>query len=374
MNLNLELESFKVEWVDSNLRLAELAESWKCKQYLAIDTEFERRTTFFARLALVQVFDGERIVLIDPLSTECPPALKDVLENPNITKIFHSCKEDLEVLYTSWHCKIKGLFDTQVAYSFLTGELSIGYAKLVELFYSIPVSKKETTSNWIKRPLSEQQKEYASKDVLYLIDIFLQQIKDLKEKRFLTLFNQECDELCLNAIASSDNFSDYREAKDVWRLNEMQVGLFKSLFDWREGTAREHDRTKNHIIKDHELVELALLAPENKSQIRQIKNLHPRSLRLYSDDWLKLVKAWRTNGSPSKSIVLNPRDINGLKERSTRLEKIVNEVAKDNELNPTFLLSKRVIRKLAQSMITQQCEPSQWKGWRKRMLENKIST
>ncbi|PHS17525.1 MAG: hypothetical protein COA86_09545 [Kangiella sp.] len=373
MIAEINLDSIDVEWVDSFERLTEISETWGDKKHIAIDTEFERRTTFFARIALVQIFDGEKIFLIDPLSTECPLALKDVFENPNIIKIFHSCKEDLEVLYTSWKCQLKGLFDTQVAFSFLTGELSIGYARLVELFYSIPVDKKETTSDWIKRPLTEQQKEYASKDVLYLIEIFLQQSNELAEKNFLKLFNQECNELCVNAIESIDSFSDYREAKDVWRLNEKQVGLFQSLFDWRETTARQSDRTKNHIIKDHELVELTILSPESKSQIRQIKSLHPRSIRLYSEPWLEVINAWRANGSLPQDIVLNPRDIKGLKETSNRLEKIVKETAKENGLNPTFLLSKRVIRKLAQAMVTNQNIPSQWKGWRKAMLEELVS-
>ncbi len=369
MMSEINLKSIDVEWIDSFERLTEVSETWQAKKYIAIDTEFERRTTFFARLALVQIFDGEKIFLIDPLSTKCPSALKDVLENPNIIKIFHSCKEDLEVLYTSWNCQLKGLFDTQVAFSFLTGELSIGYARLVELFYSISVDKKETTSDWIKRPLTDQQKEYASKDVLYLIQIFLQQSNELVEKNFLELFNQECNELCVNAIESIDSFSDYREAKDVWRLNEKQVGLFQSLFDWRETTARQSDRTKNHIIKDHELVELTIMAPESKNQIRQIQNLHPRSIRLYSDSWVEVVKQWQLDGSPSQEVVLNPRDIKGLKEESNRLEKIVKGVAKENDINPTFLMSKRVIRKLAQATITKSSHPSQWKGWRKKLLE-----
>ncbi|PCI71292.1 MAG: hypothetical protein COB38_06140 [Gammaproteobacteria bacterium] len=373
MKSEINLKSVDVEWIDSFERLTEVSETWQVKKYIAIDTEFERRTTFFARLALVQIFDGEKIYLIDPLSTECPSALKDVLENSNIIKIFHSCKEDLEVLYTSWKCQLKGLFDTQVAYSFLTDELSIGYARLVESFYSIPVDKKETTSDWIKRPLTEQQKEYASKDVLYLIEMFLQQSKDLKEKNYFELFDQECKELCINAIESSDSFSDYREAKDVWRLNENQVGLFQCLFDWRENTARQSDRTKNHIIKDHELVELTIMAPESKNQIRQLESLHPRSLRLYSESWLEVVKTWQSNGSPSLDVVLNPRDINGLKAQTNRIEQIVKEVAKENDINPTFLLSKRVIRKLAQAIITNSKKPPQWKGWRKNLLQECIS-
>ena len=376
MNVKIELNSYDydcdVEWVNSELRLSNLAEYWKNKTFIAIDTEFERRTTFYAKLALVQIFDGDKIFLIDPLSTSCPESLREVLENPEITKIFHSCKEDLEVLYTSWNCKLKGLFDTQVAYSFLNSELSIGYAKLVEEFFHLPVDKKETTSNWIKRPLTDQQKNYAAKDVLYLLEIFNQQKQNLLDSRFEKLFKQECEELCLNAVESIDSHANYQDAKDVWRLNSKQTGLFKSLFEWRELIAREEDKTKNHIIKDHELVELSIIAPNEKSQIRSIKNLHPRSIRIYSTVWLKLISDWRANGEPLAETVQNPRDVSGLKSLTNKLEKVVKNIAEENQLNPTFLLSKRIIRKLAQAVITEKLEPPQWKGWRKKLLIEQV--
>lgn len=349
--------------------LEKLALSWQDANYLAIDTEFERRTTYYAKLALVQVYDNEAIYLIDPLVTDCPESLRVVFENPNITKILHSSKEDLEVLYTSWNCKVKGLFDTQVAYSFLHQELSIGYAKLVEEMTGIFVSKGETNSDWMKRPLSERQYEYAAKDVLYLIDIFKRLDSEINGKSYLKLFKAECQEYCEGAYLKMHTPADYREAKEVSLLNETDLTLFKILFDWREQRAKDDNRTKNHIIKDQELVQLVKIKPSTAQQIKMIDGLHPRSVRLYANEWLDIISNWQTSEKKTLPVVLNPRDLKDLNRFSATLEAIVKSVARENRLSPTLLLSKRQIKKWAFSILTNNNVPTQWQGWRKELLE-----
>ena len=353
--------------------LEKLAGSWQDKNYLAIDTEFERRTTYYAKLALVQVYDNEAIYLIDPLVTDCPESLRVVFENPEITKILHSSKEDLEVLYTSWDCKVKGLFDTQVAYSFLYQELSIGYAKLVEEMTGIFVSKGETNSDWTKRPLSERQYEYAAKDVFYLIDIFKRLDSEISDKSYLIFFEAECHEFCEGAYLKMDAQADYREAKEVSQLNETDLSLFKILFDWREQKAKDDNRTKNHIIKDQELVQLVKLKPSKAQQIKMIDGLHPRSVRLYANQWLDIISNWQGSKKTSLPVVPNPRDLKDLNRLSAALETIVKSVARDNQLSPTLLLSKRLIKKLAFSILTDNSVPIQWQGWRKELLEKLIN-
>ncbi len=173
-------------FVDSSEELKKIVKEWLKLEWLAVDTEFERRTTFYAKLALVQIYDGRQIYLIDPFEVDCPLELRKVFESPAVIKIFHSSKEDLEVLYTAWDCRIQGLFDTQVANSFLTGEISLGYAKITEIVTGIFVDKQETTSDWVKRPLGEKQLDYAAKDVLYLPEIY----QVLKNRKPLLHSNQ----------------------------------------------------------------------------------------------------------------------------------------------------------------------------------------
>ncbi len=352
--------------------LDKLANSWLKKKCLAIDTEFERRTTFYAKLALVQVYDGEAIYLIDPLEVDCPDSLREVLENPKISKILHSSKEDLEVLYTSWNCQLAGLFDTQVAYRFINNELSIGYAKLVEELTGHLVSKQQTKSDWIKRPLSNEQLSYAARDVLYLIDIYKLLKEQLSDKDYRHYFQAECDEYCVNGPCKIDTPADFRDAKDVWQLNETDLGLFKLLFNWREKKAKTDDKTRNHIIHDQGLVHLTKMKPNSTNQLKVIQDLHPRSIRLYADDWFDIISKWKSSRQQSIATVPNPRDVHQLKALSTALESMVKSVAKVNQVSHTLLLSKRSIRKLAFSILTDSQPPSQWSGWRKALLEESV--
>ena len=129
------------------------------------------------RLALLQINDGEEIYLIDTIAIN---NLKDecsFLYSDSVVKIFHSCKEDIEAIY-SWTGKLLvNIFDTQIAEALLGGEYSLGYQGLVEKKLGIKVDKGETRSNWLRRPLSESQLNYAASDVLYL-----HQIRELLDK------------------------------------------------------------------------------------------------------------------------------------------------------------------------------------------------
>lgn len=358
--------------VNSFEQLTAIVAQWSDLEWLAVDTEFERRTSFYAKLALVQIFDGTKIYLIDPFATECPARLRSLFENPDVVKIFHSSKEDLEVLYTAWNCRVKGLFDTQVAYSFLTGEISLGYAKITEMITGIFVDKQETTSDWCKRPLAQKQLDYAAKDVLYLPEIYQNLSAKIAGQSYYDYFRSECDEYTLNAITRIETFADYREASDVWRLNGDQLSLFKILFEWREKTARLDDRTRNHIIKDPELVRLAEVQPIDLEQLKKAVDLHPRSVRLYGEDWIRMIKGWQTRESVKLPLVLNPRDVKGLKQITENISKIVEKSASDHNLSRTLLFSKRLIRKLAFSVATGSEPPLQWSGWRKLLLNDLV--
>jgi len=142
------------------------------RPYLGVDTEFRRTTKENMRLALLQINDGEEIYLIDAVRIDNPENVCDFLISDTVTKIFHSCKEDLEAVY-SWTGRImENLFDTQLANAFIDGQYSIGYQGLVEERLDIVLDKNETRSNWVRRPLTESQLNYAASDVQYLIHLY----------------------------------------------------------------------------------------------------------------------------------------------------------------------------------------------------------
>ena len=151
------------------------------KSYLGVDTEFRRTTKDNMRLALLQINDGEEIYLIDTILIDHQDNVSDFLFSNDVTKIFHSCKEDLEAVY-SWTGRVmENIFDTQLANAFIDGQYSIGYQGLVEERLDIILDKNETRSNWIRRPLTESQLNYAASDVQYLIHLYEELQKELTE-------------------------------------------------------------------------------------------------------------------------------------------------------------------------------------------------
>jgi len=149
------------------------------KEYLGVDTEFRRTQRDNMKLGLLQINDSEEIYLIDTILINEPQENCSFLFSDSVIKILHSCKEDIEAVYSWTGRTMKNIYDTQIADSFLNGEFSISYQGLVEKVLGIKVDKGETRSNWLRRPLRDSQLNYAASDVEFLIELFKNQKKSL---------------------------------------------------------------------------------------------------------------------------------------------------------------------------------------------------
>jgi len=178
-------------FIDSIEDLAFLNKELLQKSYVGVDTEFRRTTKDNMRLALLQINDAEEIYLVDAVLIEDPKEHASFLFSESVTKIFHSCKEDIEAVY-AWTGQIMvSLFDTQLADAFLNGHYSIGYQGLVEEKLGINVDKGETRSNWIRRPLRDSQLNYAASDVEFLIELYIDQKESLVKDNKLNWLEEE---------------------------------------------------------------------------------------------------------------------------------------------------------------------------------------
>ena len=178
-------------FIDSIEDLAFLNKELLQKSHVGVDTEFRRTTKDNMRLALLQINDAEEIYLVDTILIEDPKEHASFLFSENVTKVFHSCKEDLEAIY-AWTGQIMvNLFDTQLADAFLNGHYSIGYQGLVEEKLGITVDKGETRSNWIRRPLRDSQLNYAASDVEFLIELYMSQKESLVKENKLAWLEEE---------------------------------------------------------------------------------------------------------------------------------------------------------------------------------------
>tara|TARA_Y100001935_G_scaffold216608_1_gene188415 strand:- start:2180 stop:3007 length:828 start_codon:yes stop_codon:yes gene_type:complete len=182
-------------FIESIEDLAVLNEELLLKPYVGVDTEFRRTNKDNMRLALLQINDAEEIYLVDAVLLDDPKENCSFLFSNSVTKIFHSCKEDLEAIFAWTKKEMVNIFDTQIANSLLDGDFSIGYQGLVEQEIGVVLNKDETRSNWIRRPLSDSQLKYAALDVEYLIYLYKTQKEKLSYETKLEWHDQEITKL-----------------------------------------------------------------------------------------------------------------------------------------------------------------------------------
>ena len=163
-------EEPSIFWIEDNAALADAVASWH--DSIGLDTEFIRTDTFYPIPGLYQIASGAEIFLLDPLAIDDWAPFVDFLEDPKRTKVMHACQEDLELMHVHLQCTPQNLVDTQLAYAYVSKHFSLSYANLVKALVDADLAKQQTRSNWLKRPLSQEQIWYAVDDVIYLVEMF----------------------------------------------------------------------------------------------------------------------------------------------------------------------------------------------------------
>ncbi|MCL4409974.1 ribonuclease D [Aliidiomarina haloalkalitolerans] len=259
------------------------------KGYVIVDTEFVRTRTYYAQLGLVQASCAGEAVLIDPLNGVDLQPLWQLLSS-GVEVILHAGGEDLE-LFHRYDALPKKLFDSQVAHAFLTDGSQIGYAGLVEKMLGIAVDKSQSRTDWLQRPLSKAQLDYAAADVIYLERLQVELKEQVEQLPFADLVWQECREQVQKRARDVAPQVAWRDIGGVSLLPGTGRAILRELAAWRLQTARTNDVALPFILRDPVMVEIARTRPQNRHQLGQIADIHPRSLRLYGDAVLSCVAA-----------------------------------------------------------------------------------
>ncbi|MBW8310193.1 MAG: ribonuclease D [Candidatus Paracaedibacteraceae bacterium] len=223
---------------------------------IAVDTEFCRINTYWPKLALIQLSDGQETVLIDPLAkgTDLLP-VRDLLANPHPVKIFHSCRQDLELLLKIFRELPINLFDTQLAYTFLHPVEEVSLARMLEAQIGVTLNKSKQNTDWMRRPLSPSQLIYAANDVFYLPaikNLLSEKLKSLG--RYEWFMEEQATQFVPQTFAPTTNYW-MRLAK---RRNHKsrQLHILKSLCDWREIVAQELNYNRKRVLSDEVILQL----------------------------------------------------------------------------------------------------------------------
>lgn len=330
--------------IEDQNSLAQLCQQLAKASVLAIDTEFVRTRTFYAKLGLLQVCDGKQLALIDPLAVDDLSPFWALLTDAAITKVLHACSEDLEVFLTVGQCKPVNVIDSQIMMSFLGHGLSIGYAAMVEHFTGIVIDKSESRTDWTKRPLTEKQLSYASADVDHLFAIYPKLLAKLTEAGFLSYAKLETQSMIDKKFTPVNENEVYLNIKMSWRLNPKQLNLLKYLASWRFQQAKKRDLPVSFVAKDNTLLALAQSNPGSISAMTTLEGAETLDIRHKGKAMLAVLnQADKADESTYPTKITRLDEYPGYKQTFKQVKSFLVVTAQKNDLAIENIASKKQI-------------------------------
>ena len=261
----------------------------KSTEFITVDTEFMRETTYWSKLCLVQVAGPDDARCIDPLAPGLDLApLFELLANAGVLKVFHAGRQDLEIFYTSTGAVPTPVFDTQIAAMVCGFGDQVGYEALVSRLTGEHLDKSQRFTDWARRPLTDRQIQYALGDVTHLRTVYTKLFKKLERTGRKSWLDEE------DAVLASP--ATYKvDPREIWRRIRARIrsprllAVLRELAAWRELTAQSLDMPRQRVAKDDALLELAASLPKTADDIKRSRIAKPLASGKYVDGVLEAV-------------------------------------------------------------------------------------
>lgn len=333
---------------------------------IGLDTEFIRERTYWPKLALVQIAlpaaDGVEILLVDPLVPGMTQAIAPLLADASVLKIMHSPSEDLIALRHACGEVPRPLFDTQAAAALAGIGSGMGYQKLVAELTGVALAKGETRSDWMRRPLSPSQLEYAADDVAHLFemhDALAQRLAGLGRQAWLEADMQRTVEL---AIEDAPETWPHLAMRSAQFLDTAAQARLLRLLRWRDAHARRVDLPRSWVLDNELAASLARNPPATREALSQAINAHPKGPRKLVDAvWTALATPLDDEAQAPDASLAERRD----KARIKALQDAVSRRASELGLADGVLASRRMLEPLVDTGRW----PDTLQGWRREQLE-----
>jgi ribonuclease D len=310
----------------------------------AVDTEFHRERTYYPRVALVQINWGADMVLVDPLSVSLAP-LAAVLEGPGLA-VMHASSQDLEVLRRACDTLPQRLFDTQVAAGF-TGLCSPSLAALHDKLLGIRLPKGDRLTDWLRRPLTDTQLEYAASDVEHLLEIHRLLEADLASRGRLQWAEAECAELLERGHVQRDPAQAWLKIKETRHLGGRARGVAQALAQWREERAQQTDQPPRFVLPDLGVIGIAQRPPRTLDDLRKVRGLDERHLRGgQGEELLAIVERGLETEVELPARTGNRALLERLRPAVTLVSAWLAQYAQDIEIDPALLGTRADIEAL----------------------------
>lgn len=349
-------------FVTTQMELEELASELEGSKVLAIDTEFMREKTYYAKLCLIQLNNGTVSAIVDPLAVKDLSPLVPILCDESCVKVFHAGTQDIDILFQETGVTPSPVFDTQVAASLLGYPLQVGYGPLVRSLCDVHLAKADGYTDWSKRPLSKSQMKYALDDVVYLPRMY-QTLRDrLVEKGRLSWCDKDFMDLADPHKYEAHPREMWRRVKRVSSLSRAQLAIAREVADWREREAMSRNLPRKWVLPDEAIVEIARKAPRSKEALFEIRGL---SSKLNGKDVNQILDAVRkAKDMPSEQwpqLEKSPKGDNEADGAVELLSALLEVRAKENDVAAPIIATHSDLSKLVRG---HRAELPLLQGWR----------
>ncbi len=353
-------------WIDDDAALAAVVEELAGQEAYAVDTEFHRERTYFPQLALVQVAWSDEVALIDPVAVELK-AFAEVLDGPGLA-VMHAADQDIEVLGLACGTVPSRLFDTQVAAGFL-GHSTPSLAALHERLLGIRLTKGDRLTNWLARPLGEDQLRYAAADVDHLLELHHTLVAELESEGRLAWALDESERRRSRAREPRRPEDAWRRIKEARQLRGRAGGVARSVAAWRERRAAEVDQPVRFVLPGLALVGGAQRAPRTVDELGKVRGLDGRHLRGGAGrQILEAVEVGRAAPPPSPESLPPPEIDRALRPAIGLVSAWVSQLARDLRFDATLLATRADI----EALLRDEPDARLAQGWRAELVGEPI--
>ncbi|ANL46217.1 ribonuclease D [Rhizobium phaseoli] len=259
--------------IETTADLAAACKELAKSDFITIDTEFLRETTFWPELCLIQMASPTLEVLVDPLAKGIDLApFFELMADTKVLKVFHAARQDIEIIFNRGNLIPHPIFDTQVAAMVCGFGDSVSYDQLVSRIKNVHIDKSSRFTDWSRRPLSDKQLEYALADVTHLRDVYLSLKAELDREGRTSWLTEE-----MNILEARETYDMHPD--DAWQRLKMrlrkpqELAIVKYVAAWREREARARNVPRSRVLKDDAIYEVAQQQPKDAEALGRLRTI-----------------------------------------------------------------------------------------------------
>jgi len=352
-------------WVDTDAGLAEIVEQLCSVPAFGVDTEFHREKTYFPQLALVQLSWDQERALVDPLAVDLTP-FAEALIGP-ATVVMHAASQDLEVLHRSCGVLPRDLFDTQLAAAF-AGHSLPALSALVDKYYGVHLPKGDRLTDWLRRPLGDDQRTYAAADVEFLLGLHETLTAELTDRGRLDWALDECEGLRRKGQVIRPPEEAWTRIKEARTLRGEVAAVARSVAAWRERRAAELDQPVRFVLSDMAVVGVAQRRPKNQADLARIRGVDERHARgKVGEAVLAAVDEGRGQDVPRSATTSRELD-RKLRPAVALVAAWVGQLSRDLEIETSIVATRNDI----EALLAGDPDARLTRGWRAELVGERI--